>query len=405
MSFAHVTWKGWAALAVFAVQNGCAVLLMRWSKINQPEPYSSQVAVLVQEAAVKLPISILLYVLECGGVLAMGRSIANDLRERYVEWLQLGVPAILYTIQNTLLYVGFANCEAAVGQITYQSKILWTAVFSVLILGKKLTQNQWLALVVLATGVLAVQGIDLGGAKKKPAGHGQHQHQHRHGRGTEVSIASKPEQNPLLGIGALIGAAICTSFASVYFEKMLKGASKPSLWLRNIQLASYSSLVALGGLLMSSDESLSQRGWFAGFGLATWGSVIWQAMGGILVAVTIKYADNILRGFAQALALIVGAVGSYFLFDFHISLMFTLGVALVIAAVFIYGSSAQTPQELCESLGGTCAPFVKLNTASQAAPADPATRESLMEQAERDTADLETDHEGDAPNLPSPNQA
>ena len=30
-------------------------------------------------------------------------------------------------------------------------------------------------------------------------------------------------------------AAVCTAFASVYFEKMLKGASKPSLWLRNIQ--------------------------------------------------------------------------------------------------------------------------------------------------------------------------
>ena len=35
-----------------------------------------------------------------------------------------------------MLYVGFANVEAAVGQVTYQSKIIWTALFSVLILGK-----------------------------------------------------------------------------------------------------------------------------------------------------------------------------------------------------------------------------------------------------------------------------
>ena len=33
---------------------------------------------------------------------------------------------------------------------------------------------------------------------------------------------------------------------------------------------------------------------------------------------TIKYADNILRGFAQGLAIVVGAAGSYFLFDFTV---------------------------------------------------------------------------------------
>ncbi|KOO35103.1 hypothetical protein Ctob_015451, partial [Chrysochromulina tobinii] len=33
--------------------------------------------------------------------------------------------------------------------------------------------------------------------------------------------------------------------------------------------------------------------------------------------------------------------------------IFSFGCALVIAAIFLYGSSAQTPQELCESLGGT----------------------------------------------------
>ena len=42
-------------------------------------------------------------------------------------------------------------------------------------------------------------------------------------------------------------------------------------------------------------------------------------MGGILVAVTIKYADNILRGFAQGLALIVGALGSWLLFSFQVN--------------------------------------------------------------------------------------
>tara|TARA_B110000046_G_C12694240_1_gene273873 strand:+ start:158 stop:493 length:336 start_codon:yes stop_codon:yes gene_type:complete len=58
-----------------------------------------------------------------------------------------------------------------------------------------------------------------------------------------------------------------------------------------------------------------------------------QALGGILVAVTIKYADNILRGFAQSLALIVGAIGSWLLFDLHLSASIIGGIALVISAV------------------------------------------------------------------------
>ena len=139
---------------------------------------------------------------------------------------------------------------------------------------------------------------------------------------------------------------------------MLKGASKPSLWLRNIQLAIYSSIIAVVGLLCSNDEALARNGWMAGFTVTTWMSVTWQALGGIIVAVTIKYADNILRGFAQALALIIGAIGSWMIFDFHLTFMFATGCALVIGAVFLYGSSAQTPQELCEALAG-CNPVVE----------------------------------------------
>ena len=98
----------------------------------------------------------------------------------------------------------------------------------------------------------------------------------------------------------------CTSFASVYFEKMLKGASNPSLWLRNVQvqccccelfywssqpfprsllsqpdslllsqLASYSSLIAAAALFVEHGPPST---WFSGFdSRLTWVSIVWQA--------------------------------------------------------------------------------------------------------------------------------
>ena len=204
-----VSWKGWAALATFALQNGLAILLVRYSKLHD-KPYSSQVVVLLQEGAVKLPTSMLMYAWECGGGLRACRSLADDLRQRPVEWLQLSVPALLYTVQNTMLYVGFANVEAAVGQVTYQSKIIWTALFSVLILGKRLSANQWLSLVVLALGIAAAS---CGQATAAPpstsaptsaaataahAAHGGEEHGGHHGMamGPKPSPGPSPSPNP-----------------------------------------------------------------------------------------------------------------------------------------------------------------------------------------------------------------
>ena len=133
-------------------------------------------------------------------------------------------------------------------------------------------------------------------------------------RTTGRALADAPEQSPALGFAAFI-VAVCTSFASVFFEKMLKGVPKAA-WLRNIQLATYSTVIACVGLVGQRGvaAALSPSTLLAGFDqLIVWLSVPWQSAGGILVAVTIKYADNILRGFAQGVAIIVGAVGSHYI--------------------------------------------------------------------------------------------
>lgn len=60
-------------------------------------------------------------------------------------------------------------------------------------------------------------------------------------------------------------------------------------------------------------------------------------MGGLIVALVIRYADNILKGYATSLSIIVSAVVSVYLFDFSLTILFMVGTGLTVSAVFLYG--------------------------------------------------------------------
>merc|ERR1712223_1325189 len=117
-----------------------------------------------------------------------------------MDTLKVCIPSFIYLVQNNLLYVAAANLDVATYQITYQLKILTTAVFSVLMLNKKLIKHQWLSLVVLVAGVAMVQLSD-----------------------SKESSVSDREQSKLAGFAAALSACVLSGLAGVYFEKILKG--------------------------------------------------------------------------------------------------------------------------------------------------------------------------------------
>ncbi len=61
--------------------------------------------------------------------------------------------------------------------------------------------------------------------------------------------------------------------------------------------------------------------------------------GGLLAAVVVKYANNILKGFACALAIIISSTVSVQLFGFRLSTQFVVGAAMVIGSIFLYEKS------------------------------------------------------------------
>merc|ERR1719346_329056 len=163
----------------------------------------------------------------------------------------------------------------------------------------------------------------------------------------EVKVAG-PEQSKMLGFTAALSACCLSGFAGVYFEKILKG-SDVSVWMRNVQLALLSVPMGLITSYVSDGAKISEHGFFHGYDNFVWFTVAQNALGGLLVAVVVKYADNILKGFACSLAIIITCVASIFIFDFSLSLQFSVGAACVIGSIFLYGYQPK-PQGLTEKV-------------------------------------------------------
>lgn len=187
--------------------------------------------------------------------------------------------------------------------------------FSVFILKRTLLKTQWISLVTLVIGVVLVQLAQSDGPKIQ------------HGA---------MEQNRFIGFSAALLACILSGFAGVYFEKMLKG-SDVTVWMRNVQLSLCSIPFGLLTCFFSDGAIIRKQGFFFGYDGFIHYLIVLQAGGGLLVALVVKYADNILKGFATSLAIVISCVASIYFFGFQLTLQFTLGAAFVIFSIFLYG--------------------------------------------------------------------
>merc|ERR1719187_1277895 len=83
---------------------------------------------------------------------------------------------------------------------------------------------------------------------------------------------------------------------------------------------------------------IQKLGIFYGYTSSVVAVICLQAFGGLVVAATIKYADNILKGFATSVSIIMSSLVSWLLLDdLSPGLPFLLGTCLVLAASLLYG--------------------------------------------------------------------
>ncbi|KAL8651484.1 MAG: hypothetical protein Q9210_003222 [Variospora velana] len=267
----------------------------------------------------------------------------------------------VFTGDSWKLAIPASNLDTAVFQVTYQFKILPTALFSVVMLGRTLTPRKWLALALLMFGVAIVQ-LPASETASLPLLKDPHIGYHFpwslggfRGVGTAASAPlskrsatyegiqeddalEHPKMNPTLGIAAALMGCTVSSLASVYFEKILKDAIQPvSLWVRNVQLAFYSMFPALFiGVFYVDGERIAHNGFFAGYNWTVWSTLLLQAVGGMLVSLCVNYADNIAKTFAMSISILISLCVSVLFFDFQMTRNFVLGTSVVLFATYLY---------------------------------------------------------------------
>ncbi|GAA5978084.1 hypothetical protein JCM10908_004222 [Rhodotorula pacifica] len=349
------------SLVTLTVQNSALTIVLHYSRISVPKDksYSAASAVLLNELLKGLiSLSIAFRNAVAGTANANGRDYAKleggeDARNRRsgasgdawdMERIQTGarklvgevfsrdcwklsIPACLYVIQNNLQFVAASNLDVPTFQVTYNLKILTTALFSVILLRRRLSPKKWFALLFLAAGVGVVQ-LQSSTASGSSSNHGGH------------------EMNQAKGLLAVMCACMTSGLAGVYFEMVLKG-SKADLWTRNVQLSFFSLLPALmavfapdvtlfGGAPKAPVAPTASQPIFANFGWWAWAVVSIQVLGGLVTALVIRYSDNIMKGFATSLAIVLSFCAGIILFDFQVTLSFLVGTAMVVASTYLY---------------------------------------------------------------------
>ncbi|EUB64956.1 UDP-galactose translocator [Echinococcus granulosus] len=260
-------WAKIGYLVILSFQNVLHTLAMRYSRAEYRIRYSASSVVILSEI-MKFSISSLVLFHE-----GLFKRAISGIYYDTCDFLRTCVPALIYVVQNNTIIFALSCLDATVFQVTYQLKLLTTTIFSVLFLRKSISFLQWISQIVLFIGVAVVQLQDHVAQSSTPTPH-------------DASGAA--------GLMAVLFASVLSGFAAVYFERILKHSPK-SLWTRNFELSLASIAIALVGQAVGEGGRVSEKGFFYGFDWLVWTTVALQSVGGILVALVVKHADNILK--------------------------------------------------------------------------------------------------------------
>ena len=179
-------------LIALVVQNTSLVFATKFAYREHAEPFRASSVVVASE---------ILKIATCGSVFAI-QKIKKPGISRILD-LRFAVPAALYVVQSNLIFLAVKNLPPAVYMASSQSKIITTAIFSVIVLNKSLNRAQVCSLVTLTFGMVLVQLPQ----QTAPS--------HQYTMGSQF-----------VGLLAIFSATITSGYAGVYLESLYKSDEK-----------------------------------------------------------------------------------------------------------------------------------------------------------------------------------
>eukprot|EP00300_Choanocystis_sp_HF-7_P042646 c9370_g1_i1.p1 GENE.c9370_g1_i1~~c9370_g1_i1.p1 ORF type:complete len:358 (+),score=65.43 c9370_g1_i1:3-1076(+) len=294
-------------------QSTALSLFTTYAKHVRKEAWSSG-SVLCATEVVKLLISLFAVARRWHAteILPFRQAIKKD----FVHILPMTIPAVIYLCQNFMYFWAMARVDAATYQVCMQLKLVSTAIFSFFVLGRRFSGAQLRALAMI---VLGVTTITLSTQPKEAA--------------TEEGNAKRAKYFTGL-ICMLVGVSL-SGLSTVYMEKAFKDVSVSlTLWDRNLQLAICSIPIYL--LLDEYGPEADDEPFFNGWTPLTGLIVVLNAVGGLLVAVCLKYADSIVKTLSVSGAIVVTSFLSYWVLNGPMDIFICIGALQTVLAVMSY---------------------------------------------------------------------
>jgi UDP-sugar transporter A1/2/3 len=244
------------------------------------------------------------------------------------------VLATLYGVGNVLSYFSLARVGAGTFVVVANLKTLTTAIFSTWMLGNRYSRTQWRALVLLVVGVvlfvLPTLKLDDGGGSTDAM------------NDDDAGAASGGPSNGsdlVLGVAAEMVVVALSGYASIYFERAIKH-DPFDIWERNFQLGFHSMLMYVALIGLETERVRSPSNWTpVALALSFLG-----AAGGLLVALSIKYGDSVLKTLAISGSIIYASVVDHMCLDGPMNGEMGLAAIVVVIAVLNYNLDA-TPTD------------------------------------------------------------
>ncbi|KAL1561949.1 CMP-sialic acid transporter 1-like isoform X1 [Salvia divinorum] len=227
------------------------------------------------------------------------------------------IPSVIYLIHNNVQFATLTYVDTSTYQIMGNLKIVTTGILFRLFLRRKLSNLQWMAIVLLAIGTTTSQVKGCGETSCE-------------------SLFSSPIQGYMLGVLS----ACLSALAGVYTEFLMK-KNNDSLYWQNIQLYTFGAIFNMAKLATDDFRSGFENGpwWrrlFNGYSVTTWLVVLNLGSTGLLVSWLMKYADNIVKVYSTSMAMLLTMLVSAYIFHFKPTLQLFLGIVICMMSLHMY---------------------------------------------------------------------